>query len=417
MDSLDCADVETQNGAFRLVTLRLSAGEEEAIRRSNNLRRTIKIFIESEVRPQFKCQQIAPNSFAFSGKATEAEFLTFAKGFYDRLLSLLFGNKRNASHEILLFAGPEEDVAQFLTEPEDEARKRSVEFLSKFVEQSTKNVEQGDEEEERNKLSKISGKRKIFYRGILLNPQNILIAFAMTPAANASEDDGTTSLSSDIDLTEYLEFRGTESIDFSLRLFNEASDIIESNEDKSEANVFLIPLNYNSIFSNKDRNLLLHAVRARSDDTRKKLILTIFNAPKQLSSTALQRFVGEFGLHFRSIGLSVTEPDIDPNLFLGCKLHSVTLSLNDRPDHLRMKAIQTFLKRADKLKAQKIRTAVSGIRTTDEFYVCQTASVSYLSGDAVTESLKSFAPAQHIDLCDLPISNSRIIEMASSDPN
>lgn len=394
---------ETAAGAVRLVSLRLNHKEITAARQNEAYQRSVAAFLETEVKPPFFCHQISATAFAFNSKSDSDRFDAFIDNIYDKLTTFLFGTERAHDAEILVFAGTDTEVAEFLSEPIHEARKRSRNYL---FEASNRKRKPGVIEEP---LQHIPGKRPLMFRGILVCPKNVLLAYAITPASNASLNDPGMEMT-DTDLGRYLRFRGAEAVEFSNRIYDKASYLLQTATQDMNSIILLVPICYNSLLSSHDRDAFYANMERHPEWIRKQLILSIFNTPLQPSTSIVQRFMSEFAHYFQNIDWHVTSPDIRPDIFTGCHLHSVTFDMHHIAGGQRERALETFSRQIPQLKALKIRAAVSGVDTREELNTCIRAGVIYASGDAVTAALKSCGPAQTVALEDLPILEPTIID-------
>tara|TARA_B100000678_G_scaffold77996_2_gene64441 strand:- start:10629 stop:11867 length:1239 start_codon:yes stop_codon:yes gene_type:complete len=395
---------KTSAGAVRLVSLRMSKKERALVNESQSYARSVKSFLETEVQPPFYYHQITNTAFAFNSRCEDERFEAFCEDIYERLVAFLFGTERAFDGEILIFSGPEEEIAKFASEPEEEARARSSAYMAGIRERKREAAQAPD-----TSLNRISGQRPLFYRGILAVPHNVLLAYAMTPASNTWLQNQSAP-PSDIDIGRYLDFRGSEAVDFTERLIQKASDLMQTGDKLMSRVVLLVPLSYSSLLSHQDREAVLELVRATPDWVRRQIILSVFNAPPQPSTSVIQRFIGEFAPYFRNIDWQVSTPDVKADLFLGCHLNSLTFDLHRLHDGSRDRLLEKFLKSVPSIHAQKIHAAVTGLNDPEEVEACIKGGVTYLSGDAIAAPLKTCAPAQKIALNDLPILEPTVLQ-------
>ena len=392
---------------MRLISLRLNRNEEEASQYSEGFQRSVSTFLETEVRPPFYCKQVAPTAFAFNSKVDQERFDAFLEDIYERMVSFLFGTERSHDAELLFFSGTDVEIATFLTEPEEEARKRSRRYMLDFRNRDKKSSEV------EAPLERITGRRPLLYRGILVCPKNVLLAYAITPASNASLGESSIEMT-DTDIGRYLEFRGAEAVDFSNRIYDKASYLLQTATDEMKSIVLLVPICYNSLLSPHDREVFLNNMRQHPDWIRKQIILSVFNTPRQPSTSIIQRFMGEFAPYFPNIDWQVREPAIRSDTFMGCHIHSVTFDMHRLSGALRDQKLREFCRHIPQMRAQKIRAAVTGVETFEELMMCCKAGVIYASGNAVTSALKNCAPAQTIDIKELPIRELTVVDSVSS---
>lgn len=388
---------ETRAGAVRLVSLRLNKAQKETAEKSQHFSKFVGAFLEAEIHSPFRYKQVSPTAFAINGLLDEKRFDAYIYDLHEKLMEFLFGTERCSDCNILFFAGSDIEVAKFITEPEEDAIARSQRFMKRLAEDQ----EQADRKSSAsNALRPIAGKRPLLYRGILACPQQVLLAYAITPSLNP--DPTAIHNQEDIDLARYLDFRGKDAISFSIRIFDKASYLLQTSESEMRSVVLLVPISYKSLLSKQDRQAFLNNMADHPDWVRDQIFLSVFNAPDYPSSSVMQGFVGEFSSRFRTIDWQVTRPDFDLSLFLSCRFHSITLDLYQAGSQ-REKFLEAFLKRIPELRAKKIRPGVSGINTTSELLRCLDAKMVYASGNAVTAPLPSPAPAQKVSSCDLPV--------------
>lgn len=397
---------ETKAGAVRLVSLRLNAVEGETIRASETFQRSVAAFLETEVKPPFFCHQISPTGFAFNSHADPERFDAFIEDMYQRLSAFLFGTERKHDGELWFFGGPDVEVARFLSESPIAARERSRQYLLNLSKKHHRHEGQAP-------LQRLVGKRPLLFRGILLCPKNVLLANAITPASNTYAADPSMEVS-DAELGRYLRFRGAEAVQFSNRIFEKASFLLQTAPEHMRSIILLVPICYNSLLSPHDRELFLDNMKKHPDWIRKQLILSIFNTPAQPSTSIVQRFMGEFSQYFKNIDWHVSDPDVRPDIFTGCHLHCVTLDLQTTPPAQRMRVLERFSHNISKLRDLKIRPAVSGVDTREELEFCLSSGIIYASGDAITPALQTCCPALTVDIRDLPMLEPTVMDVVSS---
>lgn len=407
---------ETTAGAVRLVTLRLSNIQKLQAKKSQHFSRHVRSFLETEVKPPFRYRQVSPTAFALNSLCSREEFDRYTIRIHDRLLEFLFGTEGSATTDILVFAGTEQEVAEFVTEPEDKAVERSRKYLQGVLSDLKKEKEPPPTEPASSPvegyISRMAGKRPLVYRGILASPHNVMIAYAITPNANPGGiQPGVPP--TDIDLARYMSFRGDEAINFSTRIFDKASYLLQTSSKDMQSVILLVPLSYKSLLSQKETGHFLKIATEQPEWVRNQMFISVFGAPKHPSTTVIQRFRSEFSPYFRTLDWQVTEPDFDHNLFLGSRLHSLTFDLHGhkfRRDHL----ITQFIDKIDDLRALKIRAGITGIDSRDELSIALKSKLTYLSGNAITAPLTNYSPAHQIELRDLPILEPTVLNSVTS---
>ena len=393
---------DTRAGAVRLVSLRLSKSQSRLANESHHFSKFVGNFLNTEVKPPFKYRQVSSTAFAINGQCNADYFDSYVIDLHDRLMEFLFGTEREHDYQVLFFAGSDVDVATFITEPEEDAIQRSKAFQKAVTtRQATPAPTVSD-----TGIDRMTGKRPLLYRGILACPPRVLLAYAITPAANPNYPMGD-----DIDLNRYLKFRSHDAIDFTIRLFKKASYFLQTASREMRSVVLLVPISYRSLLSQHDRHEFMAVMADHPDWVRDQMFLSVFDTPDQPSTTAVQRFASEFSPKFRTMDWQTTRPDITLSTFLGSRLHSMTFDLHGTKSN-REKRLRSFLDRTSELKSLKIRAAVTGVDTRKELQLCLDARIAYVSGNAVTAPLPGPAPAQKISLSDLPIREPTVIGAA-----
>lgn len=387
---------KTAIGDMRLVSLRLNHKNVNAASANTVCQRNVAALLAKEVKPPFFCHRISPTTFAFAGRSDDANFDEFIEHIHQKLNSVFFGSDNDRSTELMFYAGTDVDVAHFLSERVEEARRRSQCYMHEAA--SRKRVAGAKTDQ----LTQIPGDRPLLYRGILACSTKALLAYALTPASNASVDNPASPMR-DTDMGRYLKFRAGEAIDFSIRIFNEASKLLHKATGDMRPVILLVPICYNSLLSPQDRDKFYANMKKHPDWIRKQLILTIFNTPAQPSTSIVQRSLTEFANYFPNIDWHVSSPQLRADIFTSCPLQSITFDLNAVPATQRMRSLESFAKNIPTLRSHHIRTAVTGVDFPEELEFCLKHDVVYVSGDAVTASLPHCGPPQTIDLKDLPI--------------
>ena len=402
---------ESAAGAVRLVTLRLTGDQTELAAKSKNFGRHISFFLDKEVRDPFRYKQLSKTSFALNGRCEPSIFDRYCMDIHERLVEFLFGSEGRAPFELIVFAGSEEEVAKFIIEPEKDAIERSKTYLKRVLAR----LEDEDEEnagcQDLPPIQQVSGKRRLLYRGILACRQSVLVAYAITPSASEAPDPPGVR-PQDIDLARYLSFRGTEAVDYSIRVFDKASYLIQTGGRSMRSIIVLIPVSYKTLLSNSEKDRFLANLDDHPEWVRDQLFLSIFDTPPRPGSSIIQRMTTELHQYFRTIDWQVTTPHIDPSLFAGCNIHSITLDMRAHKIN-RRKIIQQFAQKIPEMKDMRIRPAITNIDTREELELTMRCRITYASGDAVTAPLPNCAPAQKVDFQDLPILEPTVLEAGS----
>ncbi|MAT33686.1 MAG: hypothetical protein CMK06_00840 [Ponticaulis sp.] len=382
---------------MRLISLRLSRSEADAVNQSTTFARSLSTFLESEVRAPFTYQKVSATAFALKGTCPPEQLDDYVETLQKQIMEFLFGTQRDADGDVLFYSGEDVEVARFLTESEAQARARSQKYLKKIKERRL-----AEAQPNAPAFEALPGKRDLLYRGILLCRHKVLLSYAITPAAN-HRDGINPALRQDINIGHYLELRGDQAIDYSNRIFDKASYLLQTGSKQNRSMILVVPLSYSSLLSSKDREKFLALVRTHPDWVRQSMILSVFGCPGKPGSSVVQRFFGEFSHWFRLIDWQVSDPDFDLSVFQGCGLHGITLDTYAIRSNQRSKAVERFLRRLPEMKSAGLRGSISGISTVEELRHCMGAGLVYASGDAVTAPLSVCAPAQQVELRDLPI--------------
>lgn len=394
--------------AVRLVSLRMSAKQARRADKSSTFIRSIDTFLESEIAPPFSYKKVTPTAFALNGKCTLHELDTYIDRLQTHLLEFLFGTEPDDDSKILFFAGSDVEVARFLSASDEDAIKQAGRYQNGLRERL---ASQNDADS--NDPTPVAGTRNLLYRGILLCPRSILLSYAVTPESYESQE-RNDSVHEDINVGLYLDYRGDEAIDFSIRIFDKISYHLQTGGPDVRKSVFVIPLAYKSLLAGQDRRIFLDNLKRHPDWVRQNMILSVFRCPPRPGSSILQRFSGEFSPLFRTIDWQVSDPDFSIDVFTGCQFHSLTFDAHVLRPPRRQKALQKFVSRCGELRTKNIRAAVSGVATKAELDLCISAGVVYASGDAITAALPTYAPAQTIEMRDLPIIEPTILESSQT---
>lgn len=388
-----------KTGAVRLVTLRLSAAQKAKAQQSRSFSLYLSNFLDKEIQTPFRYTQLSPSSFAINGKCDSHAFDEYVVDLHERLMAFLFGSEISPEDGVLVFAGTDTEVAQFISEPEDKAIERSRNYLKRVLEQREEMAKAAGDEKPVEHLPE--SRRPLFYRGILVCPKEVLLAYAITPGKSLSVRPAQQDLE-DIDIGTYLTPLDAEAIDFTIRIFEKTSYLLQTASKDCQSAILVLPLSYKSLLSSHARQKFFAVMREQPEWVRNHMILSVFCAPSRPSSSMVQRFSGEFSRHFRTTDWQVTQPDFDLSVFQGCNLQSITFDTHSIRQN-REKSLEQYFLQVPQLKKSRIRPAISGLKTSEELMACCNAGVIYASGDAVTAPLPNFGPAQKIDLADLPM--------------
>ena len=388
-----------KTGAVRLVTLRLSAAQKERAEQSKSFSRYLTNFLDKEIKSPFRYKQLSTTAFAINGKCDPLAFDEYVIDLHARLIGFLFGSEVSPTDSVLVFAGTDIEVAEFISEPEAKAIERSRNYLKRVLEERAKIASADKARELPEQLPE--SKRPLLFRGILVCPKEVLLAYAVTPDKDLSVNPAQKNRE-DIDLENYLRSMDAEAIEFTVRLFEKASFLLQTASKEYQNSILVVPLSYKSLLSSHARQRFFAVMRDHPEWVRNHMILSVVCSPERPSSSMVQRFSGEFCRYFRTTDWQITLPDFDLSVFQGCNLQSITFDTHGYR-HNRDKALESYFLQVPLLKKNKIRPAISGLETAEELRACCEAGVIYASGNAITAPLVNFGPAQKIDLQDLPL--------------
>ena len=266
-------------GAVRLVTLRLSESERARAAASRSIGSYVGAFLESEVKDPFRYKQFSFSAFAVSATCSENVFNAYILDLHERLKQFLFGTDQDKTTTALFFAGTKEEIALFLTEPVENAIKRSEAYIQK----TAASQYSPEESSSTQRITPIQGKRPLLFRGILECKHDVLLAYAITPSVG--ED-----FAGDLDLASYLAFRGDDAVEFEIRVMERASAILRSADSTDQKVIFTCPVSYGTLQSNQQKRDFTDAAMHQPRWVRDHMILSVLGAPSTPSSSAIQRF-------------------------------------------------------------------------------------------------------------------------------
>ena len=256
-------------------------------------------------------------------------------------------------------------------------------------------------------------KRSLLYRGILLCPHQVLLAYAVTPASQAPAL-SQKGVVTDINVGRYLNILGDEAISYTIRVFEKISYLLQTTPEQHRSFVMVVPLSYDSLLRGHDRTDFLNCMKRHPEWVRRNMLLSVFGCPANPGSSIVQRFSGEFVSLFRTVDWQVTDPDFSVGIFQGCNFNTITLDTYGIRPQIRGRALKKFISRVPDIRRLSIKAGVSGVNTREELTACMGAKVSYVSGDAITGPLPTFALAQKIELIDLPVSEPTMLDISFS---
>ena len=399
-----------KTGAIRLVSLRLTSDQEQLMDGSKMFSRFVEQFLETEVQRPYRFKQLSGTSFMINGPGSPSDFEDYVLTLHDSLKAFLFGSEdKEATNDFLTFAGTEEEVATFATEPEEKARKRSESFMSSVRMRQIENDRVANDDPEEEKPLTMSGTR---YRGFFHCQKKALLGFRITPA---HDDVNQTIGFQDVDrnISQTIRAAGDNAIDFCIDVLEKSSADLQSDAARSSAIVFNCPFPYGSLSSSADKSRFLACLSRQPEWVRNRIILTVEGTPPSTNSSMLIRYKTEFSPLIRNLGWMLGGNDLAPAEFIGSQLHAVGLDL-DQVTTSRETALRSFCKHVPALKELRIAQAVRGLRSLEELNICIDHGIVYASGDAITSALRQFVPAQLVKPERLPLNDQHLFNNASS---
>lgn len=377
-------------GAVRLISIDETSGNVRP-QNGQTIEKYVTRFLENHVSAPYQFKQFSAHSFAIHGPGTEESLKTYVIALHRQLKDFLFGASSDTSEDALSFAGPDADVAQFLTEPADKARARSEAFEAE--EERKQHALNGSMMGEAREVE--ADTHPLLFRGVMECQHSALFSFIITPRS-------TKSYLSDANPAHFIDALGPNAIDYEIHAFEAASHFLKDAAKKHMNVMFQLPLSYRTLLSSRRKTAYINALKQHPVWVRDQMFLSIVGAPTSPHSGVIQRYVSEFRPWFRFLDWRVTNPKFIVENLTVPKLHSVTLELQQTEKNREQK-ISAFIKRVAPLKRARVRAGVTGLSNGYELVQAIAGGIRYASGDAITAPLSHYRAAVKINAANLPL--------------
>jgi len=167
--------------------------------------------------------------------------------------------------------------------------------------------------------------------------------------------------------------------------------------------LLFLPISFSSIVHRPTRELYLPLLAQLPAARRNQLAVSVYDVPRDPSFTAMSQLAAFLGTYFSFIDLGVTDPGFRVEKLATGVVDSVTLVIVDTDQKTRLAGIRRFMDNRENYRRQKIRAAVSHIRTKAELDFCLARGAQFLSGPAVSDLLDAPAEAGALIPTELPL--------------
>ena len=384
--------VEQQTCAVRLINPK--AGE--AISTPDSAQTIMREFLKDAVKPPYRYAVLSPNSFAVHGPYSIQELEVYILNLQKALSEHLYGQDESEAREALPFVGTDNDIANFLFEPESDAIQRSSRFF----------------ETARNRLRTNTSKNPVIWqnRDMLLYSgiAEMSKSAVFSNDVIARREPGSTSGTRTEELPSLLGYSLQE---FEIFCLNTAADQIKEQMRSQKPLMFNCFINLETLTCFQHKKAFLEAAASLRDDLRRHIFLSVVNTGDRPNAFGLQRFCSEFSSLFRFLDWEVSMLDFDASQFKGIPIHSISYHLNRDIDVEGQ--IKRFGEHASSLKSWGVKTSLKHVSTKDELRQTIAAGIRYVSGRAVTKLSDQPFIAQKAGIEDVPLANSSLDEYSA----
>jgi hypothetical protein len=167
--------------------------------------------------------------------------------------------------------------------------------------------------------------------------------------------------------------------------------------------VLFTPLAYQAIIHRglrQTRETWLHRL---APDARPRLAATVYDVPRDPPYTAIVHIQTLLRPYFAFVDLQTADPDFQIDKLANEAVNSVTFSLPDADDPVRMAAANRFIANRDAYKRRRIWPALTNVRSAREIDAFIAAGISFLTGPAISEPVDAPIAASPWPKISLPL--------------
>jgi hypothetical protein len=148
-----------------------------------------------------------------------------------------------------------------------------------------------------------------------------------------------------------------------------------------------IPISFSTLVKPSARKALAISFESLPAKIRRRMVAVVYETPRSPSFQALMQVRKFLEPHVGSLGLQVTDPDFQIDSLPSNLATSVTLSLQDSDEGVRLQAISRFLSQSEAYARKRVLQGVDNLRTRRELQACLKHGAPYLTGPAITATL------------------------------
>ncbi len=172
---------------------------------------------------------------------------------------------------------------------------------------------------------------------------------------------------------------------------------------RQDSGVLFFPISFSTLIKPSARDQLLPHLRALPRQAHQRLAVGVYDTPRAPSFSAMQAIKAFLSPFFARLDLRVSDPafrveDLPPDF-----ASSVTLTLPEGSESVRLSAASRFLRDAPTYARKRIWQGVAELRTRRELNACIEQKAPFLSGPAVTDLLETPTPITPCSSLHLPL--------------
>ena len=173
--------------------------------------------------------------------------------------------------------------------------------------------------------------------------------------------------------------------------------------------LLFVPINYSAVVHGSVRRLYETAIAKLPISQRNRLAATIYETPRDPSWSAMSQLKTFLGPRFAYIDLQVTDPGfaVDKLPEEGV-VTSVTFVLPEGEEKSRFLAAKRFMGGLDAFRKRRVWPGLTNVRTRRELAACIALRAPFVTGRAVTSTLRAAPDATHRPAGLLPLRSEQL---------
>ncbi|MDB5430397.1 MAG: hypothetical protein JWP35_1513 [Caulobacter sp.] len=172
----------------------------------------------------------------------------------------------------------------------------------------------------------------------------------------------------------------------------------------SAGGVIFVPINYSALVHGAARRAYEPMIAQLPLDQRHRLAASVYDTPREPLWSAMSQIKGLLGPNFGLINLQVADPAFAvDSLPDDAGITSVTYALPQGDEKVRLLAARRFMEGVPAFRKHRVLPGLANIGTRRELTACLALKAPFVTGRAVSATLRALPGTDHVAVADLPL--------------